>query len=313
MAKTGGGPGTNQYGVRGVGKSRGTKDSSGRSPEVTLAGRALDSRYTGAIADLIQRYPTAPGDVQAVGEPSWADVGDALAGIEPKGPERAIARFHARGAEAIYNDAHLEGMGFTLPEIEDLLGGTHVPGHTEGELEQVADMKKAAAYLVNRVLEGPIEPSQKISDDLHMFIAGHLNIPTMEFRGDQRLRYDGPLVTLGRGEKFRALDARVLGPVLESGLDRIRAIPHPVVRGATWAAFSAYHQFYFDGNKRAGRYVMNAVAMSHGFDAILVPAARKPEYETIIVGALRSGDLTEHIAFLLGLYSDGSAALEGSA
>jgi hypothetical protein len=262
---------------------------------------SIETPFTDEINALVEKYPTAPGDVRAVGEPTWTDLSDAFPTTLPGGVERAVARFQSRGVEAIYNDAQLEGMGFTIPEIEDLLGGTHVPGHTEGETEQVADMKKAATYLANRVIEGPIEPSRGISDDLHVFIAGHLNIPTLAFRGAQRERYEGPLVALGRGERFRALDSRVLVPVLESGLTRIATIDNPVVRGATWAAFAAYEQFYFDGNKRTGRYVMNAVAMSHGYDAILVPAARKPDYETVVVDALRSGDLSEHIAFLLSL------------
>lgn len=75
-----------------------------------------------------------------------------------------------------------------------------------------------------------------------------------------------------------------------------------MVRGATWAAFSAYHQFYFDGNRRAGRYTMNAVGMSHGFDAILIPASAKAAHERTVVEALESDDLTRHIRFLLDLH-----------
>lgn len=262
--------------------------------------------FTDQINQLLNLYPTAPAAVQAMPEPAWDDLSPLLRAVRPKGVGRAVARFGARGTEAIYNDATLEGMGFTIPEIADILGGTHVPGHTEGEREQVADMQKAARFLITRAKEGPIEPSQQISDDLHIFIASHLAIPTLEFRGDQRKRYDGPQVHLGRGERFRSLDARVLRPVLESGLSLIRTIEHPVVRGTTWAAFAAYHQFYFDGNKRTGRYVMNAICMSHGYDAILVPAARKAEYEDTVVAALRSGDLTDHVRFLIDLYDDGA-------
>lgn len=95
-------------------------------------------------------------------------------------------------------------------------------------------------------------------------------------------------------------------PVLQAGLARILRIQHPILRGATWAAFATYQQFYFDGNKRAGRYTMNAVLMSHGFDAILIPDTRKPEYEDALVETYLTGDLTPHIRFLLGLYQDGS-------
>lgn len=302
MSKTGGGRGTNQYGIWGVGKESNMNNA---DPDVELPDTlARFTEYTNVIRELIEQYPTAPGAVQAVGEPDWEDLSTSFSAVRPKGPDRAVARFLAQGAEAIYNDAKLEGMGFTMPEIRALIGGTHVAGHTAGEQMQVEDMRDAAGYLVNRVCEGVIEPSQTISDDIHLFISKNLNIPTLAFRGEQRVRYDGPQVNLGQDERFRSLDARVLPAVLASGLSRIEKITHPVVRGATWAAFSAYQQFYFDGNKRTGRYVMNAVAMSHGYDAVLVPASAKAEYEQVVVGALRSGDLTEHIGFLLDQYSD---------
>jgi Fic family protein len=102
--------------------------------------------------------------------------------------------------------------------------------------------------------------------------------------------------------RFQAFDARLTHDILGAGLPKIFAVEHPVVRGATWAAFAAYHQFYFDGNKRAGRYTMNAVGMSHGFDAILIPASAKSAYENTVVGALLTDDLTAHIRFLLDLY-----------
>lgn len=92
--------------------------------------------------------------------------------------------------------------------------------------------------------------------------------------------------------------------VLRAGLTRIETIAHPVARAVTWAAFATYHQFYLDGNKRTGRYTMNAVLMSHGYDAILIPADLKAEYEDALVAAYETGDLTPHIEFLLSLYGD---------
>ncbi|MGB4137514.1 MAG: hypothetical protein WA971_13170, partial [Microbacterium sp.] len=243
-----------------------------------------------------------PASKQAVPEPAWLDLSDEFAHVEPKGVERAVARFRIRQGEAVHADATLEGISYTLPEIEEVIGGTHVPGHTEGEELQVVDMKRASDALRAIVVEGPLEPGKELSDYLHLFIAQSLNIPTHEFRGDQRLRYDGPRVGLGRGRTFQALDARLTHDVLDAGLARIARIRHPLVRGATWAAFAAYRQFYFDGNKRAGRYTMNAVALSHGFDAIIIPATAKAAYEQLVVDALQSDDLTDHIRFLLRLH-----------
>lgn len=295
MGKTGGGRGTNQYGIRGVSRAR-TRNT---GPELRLT--PVPSVQTAWDA-LLAKYPTYPGDYQAIPEPAWDDFSASVAKITPKGAMRAVHRYGARESNALYNDARLEGFAFTEPEIVTLINGGHVAGHTVGEEAQVAGLKKASDFMLNRISEGAeLEPEKSLSDDIHLFIAAPLGLKTTTFRGDQRIQYEGPKVRLGRGEEFRALDARLTPQVLSAGLERIAEIGHPVVRGATWAAFATYQQFYLDGNKRAGRYVMNAVLMSHGYDAILIPDRLKAQYEDALVESYRSGDLSAHIGFLLDL------------
>ena len=268
---------------------------------VSNAGDARGANWDALLAE----YPTFPGDYQAIPEPQWDDLSGSVSRVAPKGRERAVHRYIARESNSLYNDARLEGFAFTEPEIATLISGGHVAGHTAGEEAQVAGLKGASDFILNRVMEGiEIEPAQSISDDIHLFIATPLGLASTAFRGDQRIQYAGPKVRLGRGEEFRALDARLTPAALSAGLVRIEQIQHPVVRGATWAAFATYQQFYLDGNKRTGRYVMNAVLMSHGYDAILIPARLKSQYEDVLVESYRTSDLTPHIEFLLGLYNE---------
>lgn len=294
--KTGGGRGTNQYRIRG--RSVTTPTS---ADDVNLSVAAPASAWD----DLLREYPSPPDDVHAIPEPAWDDLNDIVASIEPKGTERAVARYKHRESKALYADSKLEGLAFTEPEIVTLINGGHVAGHTEGEEAQVAGLKRASDLMLAFVEDGaPINPSQTLSDDLHRPIALPLGLKSIEFRGDQREQYFGPQVRLDRGETFRALDARLTHAVFDAGLERVLAIEHPVLRGVTWAAFATYEQFYLDGNKRTGRYVMNTVLMSHGFDAITIPDRLKPEYEDALVDAYRTGNLTPHIRFLLSLYDD---------
>ena len=301
MGRTGGGRGSNQYRIKGVSQAR-RRPRTASNPESPLV-------PTPAIVDrwgaLLSNFPTYPGDYQAVPEPVWDDLSPSVASIEPKGRERAVGRYRIRQSHALFDDARLEGFAFTEPEIHTLINGGHVAGHTVGEEAQVAGLKRASDFMLNRVDEGiRLEPSQALSDDLHLFIAAPLGLKSTAFRGEQKEQYEGPRVRLGGGEEFRALDARLTPAVLAAGLNRIGRIGHPVLRAVTWAAFATYQQFYLDGNKRTGRYAMNAVIMSHGFDAILIPEHVKAQYEDALVESYRTGDLTPHIAFLLAQYSD---------
>lgn len=297
VGKTGGGRGSNQYRVRGVSNSR-----RGQSDDLGVKLNAPSDAGPDWAA-LLAEYPTFPGDYQAVPEPKWDDLSSTMSDVPAKGSARAVERYVARESNSLYNDARLEGFAFTEPEIVTLLSGGHVAGHTVGEEAQVAGLKQASDHMLARVGDGAeIEPGQTISDDLHVFIGAPLGLASIAFRGNQDKQLEGPQVALGHGERFRALDARITPKVLEVGLERISRLEHPVVRGATWAAFATYQQFYLDGNKRTGRYVMNAVLMSHGYDAILIPERLKASYEDVLVEVYKSGDLTAHIKFLLDLY-----------
>ncbi len=299
MGKTGGGKGSNQHRIRGISRDRQTR---GREVNLSLN---LPSNGDNDWDALLTDYPTYPGDYKAVPEPQWDDLSGEVARFKPKGVERAVNRYVLRESASVYNDARLEGFAFTEPEIVTLMNGGHVAGHTEGEQAQVAGLKKASDYMLNQIKDSDeIEPNQSLSDDLHIFIGAPLGLKSIAFRGNQKEQYEGPKVRLGRGEIFRALDARITAPVMAAGLNRISQLDHPILRATTWAAFATYEQFYLDGNKRTGRYVMNTVLMSHGYDAILLPESLKAQYEDALVEAYRTGDLTPHIRFLIDRYRD---------
>ena len=50
--------------------------------------------------------------------------------------------------------------------------------------------------------------------------------------------------------------------------------------------FGALQQFYFDGNKRTSRFMLNGILMLNGVDAISVPAARLQDFNEKMVRVL---------------------------
>ena len=63
--------------------------------------------------------------------------------------------------------------------------------------------------------------------------------------------------------------------------------------------FGALQQFYFDGNKRTSRFMMNGILMSNGVDAISVPAARLQDFNEKMVGFYTDKEATEMMGFLI--------------
>lgn len=57
-------------------------------------------------------------------------------------------------------------------------------------------------------------------------------------------------------------------------------------------------QFFYDVNKRMGRFIMNGFLLSHGFPAINLPAKRQLEFNTKMLAFYNSGEEQEMNLFL---------------
>ncbi len=107
---------------------------------------------------------------------------------------------------------------------------------------------------------------------------------------EARARHHAPQTEPG-GENLRRIYAR--------GLEFIHADLSDVFEQAiAYFLFAALQQFYFDGNKRTARYMMNGHLMSQGIDAISVPAARRQEFNSSMVEFFRTREGTGMFRFL---------------
>ena len=78
----------------------------------------------------------------------------------------------------------------------------------------------------------------------------------------------------------------------------------PFERAAAFYLFGTLQQFFFDGNKRASRFMMNGILMAAGMDAISVPTAQAREFNKKIVRFHVNRNGTEMMAFLAECHPD---------
>lgn len=88
------------------------------------------------------------------------------------------------------------------------------------------------------------------------------------------------------------------------GLAAIMDLDGPYEQALVYFLFAALQQFYFDGNERTARYMMNGHLMSHGIDAISVPARRVREFNMLMVDFYRLRDAAPMLAFLTDCHPD---------
>jgi len=63
-------------------------------------------------------------------------------------------------------------------------------------------------------------------------------------------------------------------------------------------------QFFYDVNKRMGRFVMNGHLLAHGYPAINLPAARQLEFNQLMLAFYASGDQQSMNGFLRSCLDD---------
>jgi Fic family protein len=223
--------------------------------------------------------------------------------------ERVAFRLHKALAEFVWDASVLEGNPFTFPEVQTLLDGVTVGGHKISDEQQVLNLANSTRELLKLVREHRFVLDKATSDHLHGIIAHDEAFDAGFFRGEGSEHHLTPGVALGEfgryqppqtepgGQNLRTLHARGLAAITTE-------LATPYEQALTYFLFGALQQFYFDGNKRTARYMMNGHLMSHGIDAISVPARRVHEFNTLMVDFYRTKTATRMVAFLTDCHPD---------
>lgn len=220
--------------------------------------------------------------------------------------ERAAFRYKQSLAEFVYDAGALEGNPFTYPEVQTLLDGVTVGGRKLADQQQIQNLGEAAKRLFSMVRDGKFCFDKPTSDELHRLVATGEALDPGQFRGegDPLNLTVWPSVYLGKEERYWPLPTEKGAPdlnrVFMGGITALSSeVSDPRERGMAYFLFGALQQFYFDGNKRTARFMMNGILMSHGVDAISVPAARFQDFNEKMVRFYTEKDATEMMHFLI--------------
>lgn len=221
--------------------------------------------------------------------------------------ERACARFHQLLPEFVWDASMLEGNPCTFIEVKTLLDGITVGGRKISDQEQVLNLAAAAKQLLALVKAGKFELSKDIFVGLHSLVAANEALEWGVFRGEGKETRYTPEVTLGEHGRYTPLPTVVGGANLQQTFSQgVTALNEHVSdvfeKALTFFLFGALQQFFFDGNKRTSRFMMNGILMSNGFDAISVSAAKAQEFNEKMVRFYLSKNADEMLAFLVDCY-----------
>ena len=221
--------------------------------------------------------------------------------------ERVTFRFHQMLSVFVWDASVLEGNPFTYPEVKTLLDGVSVGGRKISDQEQVLNLAESSKHLLALVKASKFKLDKATFTELHSLVARNEALEWGHFRGEGKEIFYTPDVALGEQGRYTPLPTLTGAPDLNrvflQGVQELNnQVAHPFEKALAFFLFGALQQFFFDGNKRTSRFMMNGILMSAGIDAISVPAAKVQEFNEKMVRFYLNKDATEMMEFMVGCY-----------
>ncbi|MEW6220454.1 MAG: Fic family protein [Thermodesulfobacteriota bacterium] len=209
-------------------------------------------------------------------------------------PDVRRACFVARKlfAEIVYDTAALEDSPYTFPEVQTLLEGITVGGHRLADQSLVLNQAASWRRLIELVGSGRFALDKETFCELHALVAREEALTWGVFR-------DGAVRIAG--SRHEPPPAAALDELFAGGLAELDRITCPFLKGINFFLFGSLSQFFFDGNKRTSRLMMNGIIMSAGHPPISVPAAKALEFNRTMLTFYETREGREMAQLLLSL------------
>jgi Fic family protein len=206
--------------------------------------------------------------------------------------ELAIQLFKRDIPELVADACQLEGINFTIPEIQTLLSGMTVGNKSVDDQNVVLNQISAWKSILNDLKSGSILINQKYSNKIHKIAAKEDAMMWGEFRS-------GNVRIAGTDYQPPAPDA--LDSKFEQMMLEFNKIKDEYNKAAFLFLHFAKNQFYYDNNKRQGRFMMNAYLLDQGLPSINIPKKREYEFNHSMLKFYNcaNNDASEMTAFLI--------------
>ncbi|MCD6584535.1 MAG: Fic family protein [Desulfobacteraceae bacterium] len=191
--------------------------------------------------------------------------------------------------EFVCDAVNLEGINFTLPEIQTLLDGITVGGHTVTDQQIALNQADTWRALFEIIENNQFEITMEQVCSLHLIAAKNDALAWGKFRSGG--------VTIA-GTDYMPPQADSLPKLFEKMVDEASGISDIYDQAIHLFLTMARCQFFYDVNKRMGRFIMNGLLLSRGYPVINLPAKRQLEFNQLMLLFYETGDQEPMNTFL---------------
>lgn len=189
----------------------------------------------------------------------------------------------------VYDAVNLEGVAMTLPEVQTLLDGITVGGHKISDQNMALNQAAAWKHLFSLVSENKFSFSKDIALSIHSIAGKEEALEWGAFRNGN--------VTIS-GSEYEPPSPKDLDHAWAEIESEVAACNDVYDLAITAFLRMARAQFFWDVNKRMGRFMMNGILLTHGFPIINVPAKRQKEFNQLMLDFYTTAEMTEMNKFL---------------
>ena len=191
--------------------------------------------------------------------------------------------------ELVYDAVNLEGIHFTLPEIQTLLDGITVGGHRLADQQIAINQANTWKELFRLIEQDSFNITAKTACALHAIAGKKEALKWGKFRSGG--------VTIA-GTEYLPPEASRLPDIFEEMIGDLKNMPDIYDQSIFLFLTMARMQFFYDVNKRMGRFMMNGLLLSRGFPAINLPAKRQLEFNQLMTEFYASNNAGSMNSFL---------------
>ena len=213
-----------------------------------------------------------------------------LSKIKPN-TEKALFLMKRQLPEFVCDAVNLEGIHYTLPEVQTLLDGITVGGHKQSDQVVTLNQANAWRFIVKLIENKQFALTKDIACQIHAIAAKEESLTWGQFRSG------GVMIA---GSDYAPPVANQLDHCWDEMLLAANVITNIYDKAIFIFLQMARNQFFYDVNKRMGRFMMNGLLLAKGYPAINLPAKKQLEFNTLMLDFYRSNDCSAMTAFMKG-------------
>jgi Fic family protein len=212
-------------------------------------------------------------------------------------PNKELSIFLAQKdrIDFIYNTAALEGNAMTYPEVQTLLEGVTVGGHKLSDEQQILNQNESVNLLLEMIKKDEFKLNKSTLLKLHEKVAFKEALSWGEFRNSN--------VKIG-GTEYLPPKSSELGKIFDNGIKELEKISHPIIKAISYFLFGAKCQFFYDGNKRTSRLMMNGILLKNGYPILNIKVKDKLEFNKLMLEFYDDGDIAKCLHYFVKYYHE---------